>query len=191
MNDPLFFAGIWAMASCVVSLILALFSFVAPLGKRRSLQNSLTFSYAILGCITAWALWRVRGEIPSFALAGSAEEAVVGQRALMTLVLLGMALVAHGLLAAIGRLRAGQPGTAFRSLIWAIPSVQIITESGGLLSFYSKAFSADLDSASFHSGYLAMAQNAQSDLGVWIVVAAGIFLASWPFGHLMARASVS
>ena len=183
MKDPLFIAGIWAMGSCVVALVLGLHSFVAPLEKRRKLQGVLTASYLILGLLTAWALWRIRGDITSFAGIMDLAESSVGQRSLMTLILLGMGLITHALLAAIGRLRSGQPGIAFRSLIWAIPSVKIITGAGSLLALYAPEKLAS--PPQFREIFLATAGAAEVSLAIWLAIAGGLFIASWPLGYLL------
>jgi hypothetical protein len=183
VKDPLFIAGIWAMGSCVVALVLGLLSFVAPLEKRRKLQGVLTVSYLVLGFLTVWALWRIRGEITLFAAIVEPAESSIGLRSLMTLLLLGMGLITHALLAAIGRLRSGQPGTAFRSLIWAIPSVKIITGAGSLLALYDPE---NLTNPSeFRETFLATAGMAEVGLATWLAIAGGIFLASWPLGYLL------
>ncbi len=183
MKDPLFIAGIWAMGSCVVALVLGLLSFVAPPDKRRKLQGVLTASYLILGFLTAWALWRIRDDITLFAAIIDPSESAVGLRSLMTLILLGMGLITHALLAAIGRLRSGQPGIAFRSLIWAIPSVKIITGAGSLLALYDPEKLAS--PPDFRETFLAAAGAAEVSLATWLAIAGGIFLASWPLGYLM------
>ena len=159
MKDPLFIAGIWAMGSCVVALVLGLLSFVAPLEKRRKLQGVLTVSYLVLGFLTAWALWRIRGEITLFAAIVEPAES------------------------AIGRLRSGQPGIAFRSLIWAIPSVKIITGAGSLLALYDSEKLAN--PSEFRETFLATAGMAEVGLATWLAIAGGIFLASWPLGYLL------
>lgn len=190
-----FWAGLASVAAFFAGAALLGMSFFSPTERaRHRLALGQTAVVALLLVFTAYCAWMLRDRLAPWAQdpppqAGTALYSAI--RETMSVLLLGLSATVGALLAAFAWIRHGRAGAAFRTLLWAIPAVRLVTACAAGLDFFDSVRTADaeLGEATIAATGAAVAAAAERGVLMAAAIAAGLALLSWPLGFWIARAS--
>lgn len=179
-----FLTGLAAVAFFFLGITLlgmSLFAETEP-GRRRLTRAQSVTLLLLLG-LTAWTAWRLQQSLLPWAGAvppAAASALLNAERESMTVMLLGLSLVVNSLLAAFAWVRIAVPGNALRSLLWALPGLQLVLGCKDLLGALQAAQIGE-----FPAVYEGLIRTMHWSGGI----VAAIVLLSWPAGWLIGRTS--
>jgi hypothetical protein len=164
--------------------LLAMSLFAESEAARRRLTSAQSVALLLLLALTAWTSWRLQQNLLPWAGAeppSTASALLAAERESMTVMLLGLALVVNALLAAFAWVRIAVAGNALRSLLWALPGLNLVLGSKDLLG----ALQAP-QAAGFAEVYAETIRSVYVSTGAVIA----IVLFSWPAGWLVRRSAL-
>ncbi len=196
MFSQLFFlAGLAAVAFFFLGVALlgmGLFTGNAQSSRRFAIAQTAV-AWVLLGFTAACAMI-LRDRLAPWAEAtppDTASALVSATRETLSLMLLGLSCTVNVLLAAVAWVRLGRAGSAFRNLVWAFPTVKVVTSSAVALDFFGDLGgttpAAESTVQIVHWGSLVA--ELSSGLMMAAGVAAALWVLSWPLGWLLGRSS--
>lgn len=194
LGELFFWAGLAAVACFFAAAALLVFGFftAAPRTRSRLAAAQALLLAALLG-FTAWMAMALRARLAPWGVVPQPQEAsalLAAMRETMSLLLLGLAVTAGALLAAIAQLRLGRAAAAFRALLWAFPGLRLVISCAGALDYFDglRAAPAAGDAA---AAWAERAAESSHGLLLAAGVAAGLGLISVPLGRRLGRGSAA
>jgi len=178
-----FLAGLVAVIFFFLTgALVGLSLFAAPSGKEK-LMRAQSVALTLVTVFMLWLGWTLWGDIQLLHGAVEPSKTLLAEwaRELMSMVLLGIAVVFGSLITCFGWVRAGFAGNGIRSVVWALIGVRITISSLTLVNLVSNA-SGEGDQM-IPNGELAsvanpILENVQGDMASWAWIVVTVFTLS-------------
>lgn len=177
-----FLAGLAAVAFFFLGVaLLGMSMFAETEAGRLRLTRAQSLALLLLIAFAGWTAWKLQAHlepwlgVPPPTAASSLH---VAERETMTVMLLGLSLVVNSLLAAFAWIRITRPGNALRSLVWALPGLQVVLGCKDLLGALQVPEAV---------GFADVFSDVSGTVQVVTAISLGIVLTSWLVGQFVRR----
>jgi hypothetical protein len=140
-SDPFFLAGFLAVLFFVLTGALVGLSLFSLGDRRRRVLRAQSLSLLLQLLLLGWLASGLWGQLAALRVLPepSVTEIEVWMRRVMTVLLMGIAVVFSSLLTTFAWVRAGSIGNGLRAVVWAIPGVQVVLGAVAVLGLLSTA----------------------------------------------------